>query len=267
MILKACPFCQKSIPRAITVCPYCHRDEQGRTVRIDAASNEPEAAAGPLPESDLAELSSEDPFIREQAVVRMAQRGFGVVQTLVSILSDQAKPGLAAIAKVLGRVGDRRAVPALIQAAKMGDDDLRTAAVWALTQFREPEVLPALLSEAERPNPAIQSYLAYVLGSYPDGRVTPTLAKLARHSNREVAFQAAYALGGTGDRKAVPALRRAARHRDAIVRQAARASLRRLGVSAADATRRALYGLGLLLVAAFIGLLWWALGGSGSAYR
>ncbi|MFA5975079.1 MAG: HEAT repeat domain-containing protein [Elusimicrobiota bacterium] len=252
MLLKPCPFCQKSIPRAITVCPYCHRNEQGQSVQVDSSANELKAAGGKLFENDLAELSSDDPFIREQAVVRMAQKGFGVVQALTSILSDLAKPGLASVAKVLGRVGDRRSIPVLIQAAKFGDDDLRTAAVWALTQFREPEILPALLSEVERPHPTIQSYLAYVLGSYQDSRVIPVLAKLARHSSREVAFHAAYALGETGDQEAIPALRRAARRRDAMVRQAASASLRRLGARPTEPGRMALYLVAFLVVAGIL---------------
>lgn len=258
MLLKPCPFCQKSIPRAMTVCPYCHRDEQGQPVQIDPASaNKSDAASGEHFENDLAGLSSEDPFLRDQAVLHMAQRGFGVVQALVSILSDHAKPGLAAVAKVLGRVRDRRAIPALIQAAKLGDEDLRIAAIWALSQFREPEILPVLLSEAERPHPIIQSYLAYVLGSYQDDRVVPALASLARHNSPEVAFQAAYSLGEAGDRRAVPILRKMARRCGPPAREAALASLRRLGAHAAEPARILFYAAGVLIVLAIAGACFW----------
>ena len=228
MILKPCPFCQKDIPRSITVCPYCHRDEQGKTIVMDSA-----VTAVPVTdrffENDLQELASEDPFIRDQAVIRVAQRGFGVVQALISILSDFAKPGLAGVARSLGKIGDRRAIPILAQAAKMGDEELRTASVWAMAQFHEPEALAILLSEAERPHPVIQSFLANVLGRFQDHRVTPVLAKLAGHPNREVAFQAACALGESGDRQAIPVLQKTWRRRDALVRAASAASLRRLG--------------------------------------
>ncbi len=231
MILKPCPFCQKDIPRAITVCPYCHRDEQGQPVQMDSAASSAPLGVDKSFEQDLLELASEDLFVREQAVVRMVQRGFGIVQALVSLLGDLNKPRLAGVARVLGKIGDRRAIPVLSQAAKMGDDELRTAAIWALTQFREPEILPTLLAEAERPQPSIQSYLAHVLGGFQDARVIPLLASLARHASREVAFQAAYALGETGDPSAVAPLRRALRRRDPVVRAAAAASLRRLGAS------------------------------------
>jgi HEAT repeat protein len=228
MILKPCPFCHKDIPRSITACPYCHRDEKGEPVAMDSA-------AGDVPgvdryfENDLKELSSEDSFVRDQAMVRVAQRGFGVVQALIGILSDFAKPGLSGVAGALGKIGDRRAIPALAQAAKLGDEELRIAAVWALAQFHDSEVLPALLSESERPHPIVQSYLAYVLGTFQDSRVVPVLARLSSHPNREVAFQAAIALGETGDREAIPALQKSWRRGDALVRGASASALHRLG--------------------------------------
>ena len=174
----------------MTVCPYCCRDDKGQPVVMDSTA--PSAAsADRYFENDLQDFTARDSFARDEAVTRVAQRGFGIVQALISILSDFAKPGLAGVARALGKIGDRRAIPALAQAAKMGDEDLRTAAIGALAQFREPEVLPVLLSEAERPHPTIQSYLANVLGTFQDSRVVPVLANLAGHPNREVAFRPA----------------------------------------------------------------------------
>src|SRR5579872_6669687 len=103
---------------------------------MDSAATVP--SADKYFENDLQELASEDPFVSEQAVVRVAQRGFGVVQALMSILSDFTKPGLAGIARALGKIKDRRAISVLTQAAKMGDEELRTASIWALAQFHEP---------------------------------------------------------------------------------------------------------------------------------
>ncbi len=229
MILKPCPYCHKDIPRSINVCPYCHRDEAGKPIQIDTAAAPQEPISEKYFEQLLADLASEDPFHRDQAVLRMAQHGFGVVQALISILSDFAKPGLAGVARSLGKIGDRRAVPVLAQAAKMGDEDLRIASVWALSQFHEPEVLPVLLSEAERTHPIIQAFLAHTLGTFQDSRVVPVLSKLAGHPNREVAFQAVSALGEVGDRQAISVLKKTWRRRNPLVRAASAASLRRLG--------------------------------------
>lgn len=246
MILKPCPFCRKEIPRAMTACPYCHRDEKGQPVTMDSTAAD--AGVEKLSEADLRELASEDPFVRYQAVGRVAQRGFGVVLALMSHLSDFKKPGLAGMAEVLGKIGDRRAIPALAQAAKMGDEDLRMAAVAALAQFSDREVLPILIAESERAHPLIQSYLANVLGAFQDSQVVPVLAKLSTHSNREVAFQAVCALGETGDRAAIPVLQRVWRRRDALVRRACSASLRRLGAKPSWVSPAAIV-LGLAILA------------------
>ncbi len=230
MILKPCPFCQKDIPRSITVCPYCHRDEQGKPVAMDTGAAAVEISAPKKYfQDDLKELASDDPFTRDQAVIRVARHGAGVVQALVSILNDFAKPGLAGVALALGKIGDRRAISVLTQAAKMGDEELRIAAVWALAQFHEPEVLPVLLSEAERPHPIIQSFLANALGAFQDHRVVPTLCRLAAHPNREVAFQAVCSLGEVGSRAGVPILKKSWRMGGPLVRAASAASLNRLG--------------------------------------
>ncbi len=228
MILKPCPFCQKDIPRSITVCPYCHKDELGKPVVIDSAIVETPGAER-VTDMELKEMSHEDPFTRDQAVLRMAQRGNVVVPALVAILNDFSKPRLAGVAMALGKIGDARAIPVLGQAAKVGDEELRIAAVRALSQFHSPEVLPALLVEAERPHPVIQSYVANALGTFQDKRVVPVLSKLVEHPNREVAFQAAFALAETGDRDGAASLKRAWRTKDPLIRAASAASLKRLG--------------------------------------
>ncbi len=246
MILKPCPFCQKNIPRSITVCPYCHKDEQGKPVVIDSANVETPGAER-VTEGELKEISHEDPFTRDQAVLRMAQRGNVVVPALVSILNDFSKPRLAGVASALGKIGDPRAIPVLAQAAKVGDEDLRIAAIRALSQFHTPEVLPILLAEAERPHPVIQSYLANALGTFQDKRVLPVLSKLVEHPNREVAFQAACALAETGDRDGASSLKRAWRTKDPLVRAASAASLKRLGARPSIISARVMViGLGLL---------------------
>ncbi len=207
-------------------------------------------------ESDLKDLSHEDPFIREQAGVRVAKRGFGIVQALISILNDFAKPGLSGVAQSLGQIGDRRAIPALAQAAKMGDEELRLAATCALAQFREPEVLPILLMEVERPHAVIQGYLAHMLGTYQDARVIPVLSKLCVHPNREVAFQAACALGETGDRSGIHALQQAWRRSDPLVRAACAASLRRLGGKPSLLSIKAICMAVIFLAVAGAGIAW-----------
>jgi HEAT repeat protein len=248
MILKPCPFCQKDIPRSITVCPYCHRDEAGQPVTMDTAAVE-STVSDKFFQDDLKELASDDPFTRDQAVVRVARHGAGVVPALMSILNDFAKSGLSGIALALGKIGDRRSIPVLAQAAKMGDEDLRIAAIWALAQFHELEVLPILLSEAERTHPIIQCFLANALGTFQDASVLPVLSKLAVHPNREVAFQAVCALGEIGSRDGIPVLKKSWRAGGDLVRAASAASLKRLGSKPSRFSSLAM-GLGIALLVA-----------------
>jgi HEAT repeat protein len=255
MILKPCPFCRKDIPRSITVCPYCHKDEKGQPVQIDSVAVLPEGQDRLL-EEELQDLSSEDVFAQEQAVARVALKGEAVVPALVTVLGHYTKPGLSGVAKVLGRIGDRRAIPSLAQAAKLGDEDLRIAAVSALAQFHDAEALPVLLSEAERPHPLIQAFIAHLLGRFQDPRVLPVLQKLTSHPRREVSFQALCALGEAGDPQGIRLLKKCARRRDPMIRAASLSSLRRLGASPSLVSPWLLV-LGLLvLVAIGVGLGW-----------
>lgn len=249
MILKPCPFCHKDIPRSITACPYCHRDEQGKPVVMDSAAVEINVSDRVF-QADLKDLASDDPYTRDNAVARVSKHGAGVVQALMTVLGDFAKPNLSGVARVLGKIGDRRAIGILAQAAKLGDDDLRLSAVWALAQFNDPEALPYLLAEAERPHPIAQSYLASVLGSFQDARVVPVLSRLALHANREVAFQAAYALGESGGGPSIAALKAAWRKGDRLVRAACGAALRRLGARPSLISKTLIvWGIVLLVVA------------------
>jgi HEAT repeat protein len=227
MLLKPCPYCHKNVPAGMTECPYCHRDEKGQEARFaDAPSS---ASLDAALQHDLNQLTSDDPYARQEAAERINQRGSGVAPHLITVLNEQSRKGLPEIAKLLGRLRDRRAIGVLTQAMKIGDEDLRTAAVWALCQMHDPQVLPDLLQEAERPNPTVQGYLAHALAGYQDPRVVPALLKLSAQRPQEVVFQALWSLGEAGDAAAIPHLRRKLSRKDPLLFAAAAASLKQLG--------------------------------------
>ena len=233
MKLVPCPFCGKPIPARMNACPYCRRDEKGEAVVMDSRPAVDTETPELLKQREqlLKELANSDPYVQEQAILRLSQQGPAVAPALMKLLSSHAGPALPAVARTLGMIADKRAIGALSQAVKQGDDVLRTAALWALAQFRDAEALPVLLVEAERVHPVTQSYLAHVLGGFQDPRVVPVLSQLALHGSKETRYQAAFALGEWHEPVAVKALKRTARSRDPLIRAAAAASLRRLGVS------------------------------------
>ncbi len=255
MKLKPCFFCKKEIPMRIEVCPYCHRNDKGEDTREQEAR-----AQAPSPkhyEQDLQELGSADAFVRDQAVERLAQKDPQIADALISALSDHNKPGLASIAKVLGRLRNPKAMKVLKEAMKTGDEDLRINATWALSQYHSPDTLPDLLAEIHRPNPLVQGYIAYTLGSFQDPQIVPVLSKLVSHQSPEVAFHAIDALGGMGDKHAIPTLRRALRRPEPVLRMAASSALRRLGGPVRPIFVSGwVMGVGLGL-AVMVGLGWW----------
>ncbi len=209
-------------------------------------------AADPKLLQDLTDLGSEDPYLRQAAAERVLQRGPAAVTALTAMVQEHSHKGVPEAVRLLGRLRDRRSLGALIHALKMGNEDLRANAVWALTQINDPQALEELLQEAHRNNPAVQAYLAYTLSTIQDPRVVPTLVKLSQHTSREVSFQAIWALGETGDRAAILPLRKLLACRDALLRSAAESALRRLG----GPVRRA-YPIGLWVgVVMSVGLVW-----------
>ena len=256
MLLKKCAYCRKDIPSSIVVCPYCHRDEKGQDVTLVEESSTPSLDA--QAKADLNSLASDDVFERRNAADRLSQRGSAIVPMLINRLNEQNHKGLSEAARLLGRLRDRRAISALAQALKIGDEELRASAAWALGQLTDPQVLEEFLQESQRPNPVIQGYVAYRLAEYQDARVLPTLMKLARLPNREVSFQAVWAMGEAGNSAAVSFLLRMLRQKDPLLRAVTETALRRLGGPVRRTTPVLGFAIGGMVVAGLVlaAILW-----------
>jgi hypothetical protein len=123
------------------------------------------------------------------------------------------------LALVLGRLGDRSAVPALVAAATDPDVDTRLYAVWALGKIGDPAGLDAVLAASQSEDPALRKMAAYVLGQFGDRRAIPRLSVLAEDRVADVRWNAAIALAQLGDRAGLPVLRSMI-DRAALARQA-----------------------------------------------
>ena len=111
------------------------------------------------------------------------------------------------LALVLGRLGDRSAVPALVAAASDPDVDTRLYAVWALGRIGDPAGVEPVLAASQSEDPALRKMAAYVLGQFGDKRAIPRLAVLAEDRTADVRWNAAIALAQLGDRTGLPVLR------------------------------------------------------------
>lgn len=110
------------------------------------------------------------------------------------------------LALVLGRVGDRAAVPLLVEAA--GDDDTQTRiyALWALGSIGDPVGLGVVEGAIADPDPGIRKTVAFALGGFKGAAVDHSLAVLVEDPVADVRWNAAIALAELGNDDGVEVL-------------------------------------------------------------
>ena len=120
---------------------------------------------------------------------------------------------------VLGKLGDRAAVPALVAAARDEDSGTRLYAVWSLGMIGDPRGLESVVAATENDDPGVRKMGAYVLGKLGDRRAVPRLRVLLGDRVPDVRWNAAIALASLGDGSGVTVLRSMI-DRGALARQA-----------------------------------------------
>lgn len=117
------------------------------------------------------------------------------------------------LAQALGRLGDDRALAALLLALKDRALMVREAAAAAISRYNSPaafEVLLAALKEKEDERSwMVRRFAAEALGQLGDRRAVPALVEALRDTSDLVRPAVARALGNMGDRSAIAALKRA----------------------------------------------------------
>ncbi len=117
------------------------------------------------------------------------------------------------LALALGRLGDRAAVPVLLEAAKdMGaegraaDPETRVYALWALGAIGDPSALPDLLERARDEDPGIRKTAIHALGAFGTAEARAALVAALGDATEDVRWNAALALARRGDHEAAPVL-------------------------------------------------------------
>jgi HEAT repeats/PBS lyase HEAT-like repeat len=147
-----------------------------------------------------------DPVLKDPRFVDEAVRTFEQ-----SAGDDQRVRRYLALA--LGRLGDRRAVPALLQAAKEAapdgphsDPDTQIYAVWALGAIGDPQAEPALLELAKGEDAGVRKAAVHALGSLPGDASRQALSAALADPVEDVRWNAAVALARRRDPAAAPVL-------------------------------------------------------------
>ena len=126
------------------------------------------------------------------------------------------------LALVLGKLGDRGAVPALLVAARDPDPETRLYSVWSLGALADPRAVGTVLETSQSEDAGARKMAAYVLGRLGAPEAIPRLKVLLEDSVTDVRWNAAIALASLGDHEGLPVLRS----------MADRASLSRLSLTA-----------------------------------
>ena len=115
------------------------------------------------------------------------------------------------LALALGRLGDKRAVSALVQAADPrgdtpADPDTQVYAVWALGAIGDPEAVPTLAKLAGSEDAGLRKAAVHALGSFPDDAARSALLIAVNDPVEDVRWNAAVALARRRDPAAAPVL-------------------------------------------------------------
>jgi HEAT repeat protein/PBS lyase HEAT-like repeat-containing protein len=111
-----------------------------------------------------------------------------------------------ALALILGRLGDRRAVPALLGALEDPDVETQLYVIWALGAIGQPGPAGPLLSRLQHDDAGIRKMAAFSLGQIGDPKAVPALKAALQDPAPDVGWNAAIALARLGDRSALPVL-------------------------------------------------------------
>lgn len=138
----------------------------------------------------------------------------------------------ALAAELLGRVGNAKAVPALLetlQATRTEDADVRDIALRALARIADPRAIAPLIDTLETAEPWLSPHLADILTRHGDAAIGPLLAMLDRGTSSPARAWAANVLGELRAEQALPALLRGLDDPDDEVRAKCATALGRLG--------------------------------------
>lgn len=167
-------------------------------------------------------------YVREDMTWAIVRKGDAALLPLIDLLRDPNPAARHHAAHVLGKIGDARAVEALIRALHDSDDSVVLKVVFALGQIADSRAIPALMGVLGHENADVQSTLATVLEGFGAAAV-PALAQALTHQRWPVREQAADILGLIGSKDAEPVLVAALQDVHWQVRFAAVTALGQLG--------------------------------------
>lgn len=138
-------------------------------------------ACGPSAEDIAANLSSENPVVREDSA-KMAKKYDDevVIEALIAALNDEGDTVRLNAVESLAELEAEAAVPPLIAVVQADPDpEVVSAAVDALGRIADPRAVSVLMAHLEQQGPELKTLNAvWALGNIGDGRALPLLARI-----------------------------------------------------------------------------------------
>ncbi|MFA4985511.1 MAG: HEAT repeat domain-containing protein [Candidatus Brocadiia bacterium] len=156
----------------------------------------------------IGNLSADGCYRRDQADLLGKTGDPKAVPILMEFLQDPAAEAQEASARALGDLGAREAVPALLELLKrehIGVHVLENAAR-ALRAIGSKEAVRTLIGWLDDPDDGVRDRAALALAEIGDKEAVPALIKCLQRGDYSASASAAWALGDIGDRTAIPAL-------------------------------------------------------------
>jgi HEAT repeat protein len=166
--------------------------------------------------------------VRGRAALALTELGEKSVEPLIRVLERVSPEDWHWIAAILGQVGDKRAIPVLLEGLRSPEDSIRSSAARALSRIHSPVIVDAILSALKDPSGYVRSGAAMALGYLRNTRAIPFLADALGDPNRYVRVQAVWALKEIGGSEVREIIRRAEHDEDPVVQATARRSLEQL---------------------------------------
>lgn len=108
---------------------------------------------------------------------------------------------------VLGKLGDKRAVPVLVDALNDAVVETRIYALIALAELHDPSSVSAVIAATKDEDKDVRKTAIYSLGEIGGARALPVLEEALNDQVADIRFNAALGLSRFGDRSAEPVLR------------------------------------------------------------
>jgi len=162
-----------------------------------------------------------EPAVRTEAAAGIMAIGRASVSPLMSILAGSERAGRLAAAELLGRLGDRRAVPALCDLLREADAELVARAAAALATLGDPEALDSLLALFGHENAAVRQVAIAGVNATGAGSAEPRIRQRLDDADPRVRESAVRVAGYFGYDACVPGIFNALEDPDEDVRRAA----------------------------------------------